>query len=97
MSGAKGLITKTVILASGAGCLVAEDTILAIIVGSSVTRDTIPMMVARATIPAAGFRGTVTGSPPPAVPVAEPSVLVVCLKNFTCHTKHFDFLQGKLV
>ena len=93
MTDAKGLITETVILASGAGCLVVEDTILAIVVGSLVTGDTISTMVARATIPAAGFRGTVTGSPPPAVLVAEPSVLVVCLKNFTCHTKHLIFYK----
>lgn len=80
--------------------LVAEAAVLTIDASSSIIGNTTPMVVAislivGAIVLATGSNGQVSTSLTPTVSVAEPLVLVVCLKNFNCHTKHLNIFYEK--
>ena len=80
--------------------LVAETTVLTIDASSLIIGNTTPTVVTislivGAIIPTVSSNGQVSGSSTPTVSVAKPLILVVCLKNFNCHTKHLNIFYEK--
>ena len=66
----------------------AKDAIMAIGAGGQVTGDAALTAISKVPISAVDSRGLVIGPLTLMALVAEPSILVVCLKYFTYHIKH---------
>ena len=73
------LMGRDISSAIGASGPVTGDTALAAVSGSSTT----------------DFDGLVNWLPTPTTSMVESLILMVCLKSFTCHTKHFKIFYWK--
>ena len=88
----RGPVTEIIVLLNGVGGLITKDITLMVILGSLVVGATTltassSILVTEAT---SGYRYQRSGHQTSGTNGfgAKPSVLVVCLRNFTCHTKH---------
>lgn len=93
-------MVKATALTTSINNLVAKAAVLTIDASSSIIGNTAPMVVAislivGAIVLATGSSGQVNRSSTRTVSVAEPLILVVCLKNFNCHTKHLNIFYEK--